>query len=83
METPNELPIIHCPHCNECIIIEKLNCAIFRHGAFKQTGMQLNPHLAKELCDKYFNEATIYGCGKPFKVVVKDGVYVAERCDYI
>ena len=24
--------IVECPHCNEPIIIEKLNCGIFRHG---------------------------------------------------
>jgi hypothetical protein len=25
-------PVLLCPHCNEYIIIEKINCAIFRHG---------------------------------------------------
>ena len=25
-------PIFKCPHCEEYIIIEKLNCGIFRHG---------------------------------------------------
>ena len=30
-------PIIICPNCNEFIIIEKLNCGIFRHGIIKET----------------------------------------------
>jgi len=25
-------PVLKCPHCNEYVIIEKINCAIFRHG---------------------------------------------------
>jgi len=25
-------PILECPHCKEFIIIEKINCGIFRHG---------------------------------------------------
>jgi hypothetical protein len=24
--------VVICPHCNEPVIIEKINCAIFRHG---------------------------------------------------
>ena len=27
-----EMPILLCPHCQEYIIIEKINCGIFRHG---------------------------------------------------
>ena len=27
-----EEPIVVCPHCKESILIEKLNCGIFRHG---------------------------------------------------
>ena len=26
--------VIECPHCNEPILIEQLNCKIFRHGVF-------------------------------------------------
>ena len=29
-------PILKCPHCNEYILIEKINCAIFRHGTLKK-----------------------------------------------
>ena len=41
-------PIITCPNCNEFIIVEKLNCGIFRHGILKETGKQIDPHLSKE-----------------------------------
>jgi hypothetical protein len=78
-----EEPILICPHCQEYIIIEKINCGIFRHGVLKKDGKQLNPHLPKNACDYYFNSNMIYGCGKPFKILLKDDVYVAEICDYI
>ena len=44
--------IIICPHCNENIIIEKINCGIFRHGVYIKTGKQINPHLAQIECEK-------------------------------
>lgn len=71
--------IISCPYCNGDIIILELNCKIFRHGQFKDTGKQLNPHASKELCDKVIEEDLVYGCAKPFKIV--NGK--AEKCDYI
>ena len=46
-----EEPIVVCPHCKESILIEKLNCGIFRHGVSKVTGQQLTPHLDKQNCD--------------------------------
>ena len=35
---------IKCPHCEEYIIIEQINCAIFRHGIYKLNFTQINPH---------------------------------------
>lgn len=81
--------IIQCPHCKEFVIIEQVNCAIFRHGSLRSTGTQINPHLPKNMCDKYIDLNLIYGCGKPFKIVLKDSsnnsinTYDAEICDYI
>ena len=43
---------VQCPHCEEYIIIEQINCAIFRHGVFKTTLVQINQHLPKFECDK-------------------------------
>ena len=45
--------VIECPNCNECVLIEQLNCRIFRHGIMKHNGTQINPHSSKDLCDHY------------------------------
>jgi hypothetical protein len=75
--------VIECPHCKEPILIEKLNCCIFRHGVLKTDGTQINPHARKELCDYYINDGLIFGCGKPFKIISNNDTYVAIICDYI
>lgn len=64
-----------CPHCAEYIMIEKLNCCIFRHGTFITTNKQINPHSSKESCDKLKRENLIYGCGKTFKMI-----YINNNC---
>jgi hypothetical protein len=71
--------IVQCPNCNQFIIIEKLNCCIFRCGIFKSNYEQIPPHLGKKECDDLTRERLIYGCGCPFKIV--NGL--AEKCDYI
>jgi hypothetical protein len=75
--------IVKCPHCEDDIIIEKLNCRIFRHGIFKKNGKQIPPHSKKEICDLLVEKDLIYGCGKPFKVILQDNVYTPIICDYI
>jgi hypothetical protein len=60
--------IITCPHCTNIIIIEQLNCHIFRHGVFKLDGKQISPHTPKELCDLY---------------VKHENEYIAQICDYV
>ena len=76
--------IVFCPHCQDPIVIEKLNCCIFRHGTLIASGKQIGPHSPKELCDFYVLRNKIYGCGKPFQIVrdEKDNL-VAVVCDYI
>jgi hypothetical protein len=76
-------PIIQCPHCQDYIEIQELNCCIFRHGIFKETGEQINPHENKNLCDYYFHNKLIYGCGKPFKITLIENKLTVEKCDYI
>ena len=76
-------PILECPHCKEYIIIEKLNCGIFRHGILKKNGIQINPHAPKNLCDFFAEKELIYGCGKPFRILIKENKYEIEICDYI
>ena len=79
--------LVECPHCKYPVLIEKLNCHIFRHGTFKSSGKQINAHASKELCDLYLQNDIIFGCGKPFKVIkcmsVNKSEFIAVICDYI
>lgn len=77
------IAIVKCPHCDEYIMIEEINCKIFRHGVFKNNGTQIDPHSSKKLCDYYIENNLIYGCGKPFILVVNNNNYKAEICNYI
>ena len=72
-----------CPHCNEPFIISELNCGIFRHGVFRDTGEQVPPHSSKIECDHFYNSGNVYGCCKPFRVNIIDNKYVVEICEYI
>jgi hypothetical protein len=72
--------IIYCPTCNIPIIIQKLNCKIFRHGVIKSTNKQINPHATEVECNYYIKNDLIYGCGKPFTI---DNNNSAIVCKYI
>ena len=79
-----ELPVIICPHCGLHILIEQINCAIFRHGIFISNGKQIPPHLSKNECDDLIEKKLIYGCAKPFRLIKdQSGNWVGEVCDYI
>jgi hypothetical protein len=75
--------VVTCPSCEMFVIIEQINCAIFRHGIFKQSATQIPPHSSKIDCDAFIKNELIYGCGKPFIVTVIDGTPVAGHCEYI
>lgn len=75
--------IVICPHCKEYILIEELNCKIFRHGVIKTSGQQIPPHSNKQLCDELYKQKLIYGCGLPFQIILKNGFLIPEICDYI
>lgn len=76
--------LLPCPHCQQLIEIEQINCSIFRHGVYRVTYQQINPHAPKQECDRLFLDGLIYGCGKPFRVITQsDESLVAEACDYI
>lgn len=79
----SEEHILVCPHCNQLIIIEKINCAIFRHGIFKESGKQIDPHSSKDICEYYIRGNLIYGCGKPFRIILLNNELKTEICDYI
>jgi hypothetical protein len=71
--------IVNCPNCNKYIIIEQLNCAIFRCGIYKENYQQIPPHLGQNECEDLVKQRLIYGCGQPFRII--DGI--AERCKWI
>lgn len=74
-----------CPHCNDSVIIleSEINCAIFRHGVYKSDYKQIDPHLCKEECDRLYNTNSIYGCGKPFRLIQKNNLWDIEICEYL
>jgi hypothetical protein len=72
---------IICPHCGDYIIIEELNCGIFRHGVYK-TGEQIDPHMKEKQCLQLVKDCLIYGCGKPFQIIINNGIHV-QKCEYI
>ena len=78
---------INCPHCNEQIFImlSEINCNVFRHGIYKETFQQMDPHTPKEDCDYLANNNLIIGCGKPFCILVQKstGKFVGYDCGYI
>ena len=77
------MEVVICPHCKESIIIEEINCAIFRHAVLKINNQQINPHSPKDICDVLIEKKLIYGCGKPFQLIKKDNKLEAIICDYI
>jgi len=72
-----------CPHCKDYVLIEQLNCKIFRHGSIKLTGQQIPPHSNKQICDYLYKNNLIYGCGKPFEIIINNNSLETRVCDYI
>lgn len=77
------MEVVICPHCKESIIIEEINCAIFRHAVLKINNQQINPHSSKDICDSLIEKKLIYGCGKPFQLIKNNNKLEAVICDYI
>lgn len=71
--------IVKCPKCDQFIIIQELNCSIFRHAIFKNNFKQIPPHSSKKIINELINNDLIYGCGTPFKIVDNKAIL----CDYI
>lgn len=76
-----EVPyIVLCPHYGDSIIIEQINCRIFRHAIYKTTGEQMDPHASKEVCEKARMDGVIYGCARPFLLEASGCAII---CEYI
>ena len=76
--------ILKCPHCKDYFIIYKneLNCHIIRHGIYKISYQQIDPHLCKEECERLVKENLIYGCGKPCEIIIENNKYKCIICEY-
>lgn len=74
-----------CPNCNDEIIVHKndLNCKIFRHAVYKNTYKQVDPHLPYEKCKELIENDKVFGCCKPFQIILKDNKLYVQICDYI
>ena len=82
-DTDTNCYYFQCPHqdCKLIIAVKKdmINCKIFRHGVFKDSLKQLDPHASQKICTQVKKDDLIYGCGKPFYF---DGQHVSF-CGFI
>ena len=80
---------VKCPHCNIMIEIIELNCKIFRCGIYKNNFQQIDPHMSENECNELLKNDSIFGCSKPFMIIVKQNdstnniEYESIICDYI
>lgn len=83
VQIENGLLLFECPHCSQLVqvLLQQINCKIFRHAVYKQNMVQVNPHMREEDCKKLGD--TVYGCTKPFQLVVMGDSFVVEKCEYI
>ena len=75
--------VVVCPHCAQYVLVAAVNCRIFRHGALRATGEQIDPHLPRAGCEELAAKGLIYGCGRPFRLVGGAGGWRAEPCGYV
>jgi hypothetical protein len=72
-----------CPHCQGCVEVMQINCAIFRHGTFRSNGEQIPPHANEQDCERWIFNNELFGCGKPFKVIFNvNNEWETEICSY-
>ena len=69
------------------IVIEQINCGIFRHAVWKETMEPVHPHATQEQLEEWLRTEKIFGCGKPFRLIHKAGAdaieYTPIVCEYI
>lgn len=84
-EEDGDALVFACPHCRLLVLVHKadVNCAIFRHAAYKGTGAQIPPHAPQSLCEDVVRMGAVDGCALPFRLVQRANAWVAETCDYV
>jgi len=70
--------LVNCPACKEPVLIDQVNCGIFRHAFYTDTLKTVDPHASKRHIMETMACGRLGGCGAPFEVV--DGR--ARMCDY-
>lgn len=82
--------IVTCPHCSTPVVIEQVNCAIFRHAAWRTTLEPVPPHATKTELETWASEGKIHGCARPFRLIPRPRQapseaieYEAVACDYL
>lgn len=61
--------VYECPHCGGTILVTSMNCRIFRHAVYKNSGKQVGPHTKNKFIKKLINDDKIIGCGGQFRIV--------------
>jgi hypothetical protein len=56
-----------------------VNCGVFRHGVWRDSGMQLPPHASRSTCEAAVASGRLDGCGRPFRLLLNG---VTEMCGY-
>jgi hypothetical protein len=71
-----------CPHCELWIQVrrEDLNCKIFRHGVFIDSGKPIDPHASKG--DVESQSHNILGCGGPHMIYNDTGKWYVRACSW-
>jgi hypothetical protein len=64
------MELLTCPNCGVSIVIESINCGIFRCGIYKLSNQQIDPHASKATIDRLLAGGEIHGCGQPFQLMV-------------
>ncbi len=50
----------------------------------QKTNEQIDSHLSEEKCNILIKNDLIYGCGKPFQIIIQDdGTWIIQKCEYI
>lgn len=75
--------IITCPHCFSQVVIEEINCRIFRHAVYRSSGEQMSPHAPKEECDEAIRSGSVYGCAGPFRIDLSGNQWITSICHYV
>jgi hypothetical protein len=50
--------------------VSDVNCQVFRHAVYKDTGETVNPYASQQKLNMLLQTNQVYGCAKPFWMIV-------------